>query len=60
MHALDILALVALFAGLVLALTQKVWPVALLCLGLFLAVLADGGVIAERPGAGMAASTARH
>ncbi|AQZ64640.1 unnamed protein product [[Actinomadura] parvosata subsp. kistnae] len=60
MHALDILALVALFAGLVLALTQKVWPVALLCLGLFLAVLADGGVIAERPGTGMAASTARH
>jgi hypothetical protein len=45
MHALDILAIVALLAGIVLALSQKVWPVALLCLGLFLAVLADAGVI---------------
>ncbi|MEV0820611.1 hypothetical protein ACWDA3_04020 [Nonomuraea rubra] len=45
MHALDILAIAALLAGIVVALTQKVWPVALLCLGLLLAVLADAGVI---------------
>ncbi|MGN9842784.1 hypothetical protein ACTMTI_32150 [Nonomuraea sp. H19] len=45
MNILIILALVALLAGAVLAATQKVWPIALLCLGLFLAVLADAGVI---------------
>ncbi|MFB4280836.1 hypothetical protein ACBJ59_36490 [Nonomuraea sp. MTCD27] len=45
MDILTILALVALLAGAVIAATQKVWPITLLCLGLFLAVLADAGVI---------------
>ncbi|MER7619076.1 hypothetical protein ACI2LC_34990 [Nonomuraea wenchangensis] len=46
MDPLGILALVALFAGILVALSQKVWPVALLCSGLFLAVLSDAGIIA--------------
>ncbi|GAA3590848.1 hypothetical protein GCM10022419_086960 [Nonomuraea rosea] len=45
MDVIRILALVALLAGLVIALTQRVWPVALLCGGVFMAVLADAGVI---------------
>ncbi|MFI9589928.1 hypothetical protein [Nonomuraea sp. NPDC052265] len=45
MDALTILALLALLAGILVALTQKVWPIALLCGGLFLAVLADAGLI---------------
>jgi hypothetical protein len=45
MDILTILALVALLAGAVIAATQKVWPITLLCLGLFLAVLADSGLI---------------
>ncbi|WP_171074303.1 hypothetical protein [Nonomuraea basaltis] len=46
MDIVTILALIALLAGAVLAATQKVWPVSLLCLGLFLAVLAEAGIIA--------------
>ncbi|MEU4514926.1 hypothetical protein AB0G05_35960 [Nonomuraea wenchangensis] len=45
MDPLSILALVALLAGILVALSQKVWPVALLCTGLFLAVLSDAGII---------------
>ncbi|MEU5862755.1 MULTISPECIES: hypothetical protein [unclassified Nonomuraea] len=45
MDALTILALLALLAGILVALTQKVWPIALLCGGLFLSVLADAGLI---------------
>jgi len=45
MDVLTIVVLVVLLAGLVIALTQKVWPVALLCGGIFMAVLADAGVI---------------
>ncbi len=43
--ALSFLALAALLVGMVIALTQKVWPVALLCLGLLLSVLAEAGLI---------------
>lgn len=42
---LSSLALVALLVGMAVALTQRVWPVALLCLGLFMALLAEAGVI---------------
>ncbi|MED7924012.1 hypothetical protein SMD20_07210 [Nonomuraea sp. LP-02] len=45
MDPLSIVALVALLAGILVALSQKVWPVALLCTGLFLAVLSDAGII---------------
>ncbi|MFF0864175.1 hypothetical protein ACFYUV_20620 [Nonomuraea sp. NPDC003560] len=45
MNILIILALVALLAGAIIALTQKAWPIALLCTGIFLAVLADAGLI---------------
>ncbi|WP_157549877.1 hypothetical protein [Nonomuraea candida] len=45
MDALSFLALAALLVGMVIALTQKVWPVALLCLGLLLSVLAEAGLI---------------
>jgi hypothetical protein len=45
MNVLLILALVALLAGVVVALSQKAWPVALLCAGLILAALADAGLI---------------
>ena len=45
MNVLHIVALAALALGILVALTQKVWPVALLCGGLFMAVLADAGVI---------------
>lgn len=45
MNILIILALVALLAGAIIALTQKAWPIALLCAGIFLAVLADTGLI---------------
>ncbi|MEV5502142.1 hypothetical protein AB0M50_42760 [Nonomuraea fuscirosea] len=40
-----VLAVVALFAGVVVALSQKAWPVALLCAALILAALSDAGVI---------------
>ncbi|WP_336207222.1 hypothetical protein [Nonomuraea sp. LPB2021202275-12-8] len=45
MDVLLIVTLVVLLAGVLLALTQKVWPVALLCGGMFMAVLADAGLI---------------
>ncbi|UBU17083.1 hypothetical protein [Nonomuraea gerenzanensis] len=45
MDPLSSLALVALLVGMAVALTQRVWPVALLCLGLFMALLAEAGVI---------------
>ncbi|MFC4123020.1 hypothetical protein [Nonomuraea zeae] len=45
MDVILILALIALLAGMVIALTQRVWPVALLCGGIFMAVLADAGLI---------------
>ncbi|MGW0804667.1 hypothetical protein [Nonomuraea sp. NPDC002799] len=45
MDVLLILALVALLAGVLIALTQRVWPVALLCVGLIMAALADAGFI---------------
>jgi len=45
MDPVTLLALLALAAGILLALTQKVWPAALLCSGLFMAVLADAGLI---------------
>ncbi|MCK2215728.1 hypothetical protein MF672_018300 [Actinomadura sp. ATCC 31491] len=45
MDVLTLLAVVALLAGVLVALTQKVWPVALLCLGLLFSVLADAGLI---------------
>jgi hypothetical protein len=44
-NALSFLALAALLAGMVIALSQKVWPVALLCLALALALLAEAGVV---------------
>ncbi|MEU8244768.1 hypothetical protein [Nonomuraea sp. NPDC048916] len=46
MTALLAMALIALLAGVIVALSQKAWPVALLCAGLGLAVLADAGLIA--------------
>ncbi|MEU1719872.1 hypothetical protein AB0C33_06735 [Nonomuraea sp. NPDC048881] len=45
MDALTIVALLALLAGILVALTQRVWPIALLCGGLFMSVLADAGLI---------------
>ncbi|MER6942505.1 hypothetical protein ABT294_00655 [Nonomuraea sp. NPDC000554] len=45
MNVLLILALAALLASLILAATQKAWPIALLSAGLFLAVLNDAGII---------------
>jgi hypothetical protein len=45
MDAITLLALVALTAGILVAATQKVWPVVLLCGGLFMAVLASAGLI---------------
>ncbi|MEV0385544.1 hypothetical protein [Nonomuraea sp. NPDC050643] len=45
MDALTILALIALLAGILIAITQKAWPVALLCFSLYFSVLADAGLI---------------
>jgi hypothetical protein len=45
MDILPILSAVALLAGAGIALTQKAWPVALLCAGLALAALADASLI---------------
>lgn len=46
MNAVHIAALAALTLGTLIALTQKAWPVAVLCGGLFMAVLTDAGAIA--------------
>ncbi|MEW9550520.1 hypothetical protein [Nonomuraea sp. NPDC050783] len=45
MDAVTLIAVAALLAGILIALTQKVWPVALLCFGLLFSVLADAGLI---------------
>jgi len=45
MDALAIVALVVLALGLLIALTQRAWPSAVLCGGLFMAVLSDAGLI---------------
>ncbi|MCA2222528.1 hypothetical protein [Nonomuraea aurantiaca] len=45
MDILLILSVVALLAGLGIALTQRAWPVALLCVGLVLAALSDAHLI---------------
>jgi hypothetical protein len=42
-----LLALVAFLAGAVVAGIQKSWPIVLLCAGLFLATLAETGLIAS-------------
>ncbi|GGO73495.1 hypothetical protein GCM10012289_44020 [Nonomuraea cavernae] len=45
MTPLLVAAVVALLAGVTVALSQKAWPVAWLCTGLGLALLSDAGVI---------------
>ncbi|WP_219470530.1 hypothetical protein [Nonomuraea rhizosphaerae] len=45
MSTLTILVVVALLAAVLIALTQRTWPVALLCIGLLMATLADAGLI---------------
>ena len=45
MDVLLSLSVIALLAGVGIALTQRAWPVALLCAGLALAALADAQVI---------------
>lgn len=45
MDALTFLSVAALLVGTLIALTQRVWPVALLCGGLIMAVLSDAGLI---------------
>lgn len=45
MDVLLLLALVAILSGGVVAAIQKAWPLALLCLGLALTVIAETGLL---------------